>query len=63
VYKFSFLLSKDPEAPEFPKIEFKYHVEFLFMKDDTLAEPIDDTAEIDGKELEDGATRGSQSTY
>ena len=33
------------------------------MKDDTLAEPINDTAEIDGKELEDTPTRGSQSTY
>ena len=47
---------EDPEAPEFPKIEFKYHVEFLFMKDIMLTEPLNVTIEIDGKELEDKAT-------
>ena len=57
-----FLFPEDPDAGEYPKIEFKYHVEFLFMKDVTLPEQNEDIVmKINDKEVpEDTVTTASK---
>ncbi|XP_028400966.1 leucine-rich repeat-containing protein 43-like [Dendronephthya gigantea] len=50
---------EDPEAGDFPKVEHKYHVEFMFMKD-KIEKQSDITENIDGKEFEDTAANDSE---
>ena len=46
--RFSSPFFKEPDSPaDYPKIEFKYHVEFTFMRDSQSEESLEDTSVID----------------